>query len=460
MNNYIYIRYSSDLQSADHQINSCINYCKQNKLEIQEENIIKDEGISAYRKTIEARDGILYILDKAQNGEISNLIIFESSRLSRKYYESINLFGKLTQFGVLIHSVSDNKIINKEEIDTLMVAFKSYMNQQASIETGKRVKSAQAILKAEGKHAAGGIPWGFEIKEGYLVPMENMKNEVIELFNDYIVHGTKFCMNKYKIKNRSTLLVKIKNEKYIEIVGEAIFNRANEVRKNRLCCKKNNEAKCLNRSNNVLFEGLLFHKNCNKKLYIYRDNRTSEHKHYWRCSTCRGNENITSKKSFSNVLDRNIEDELLQVLDNLDHEKLEQKYNLRSKKKEIVLELGIKNIEVEIAEKNRTIEKANKRLSQYIMDDAKDELINNISELITENKTKIKALQEELLKKQNEFQLLMNKEMQQESLIKNLLNAKEIYKNATIEQKKAIIQIIVKRIEVRDINDFDIFLNI
>ena len=48
----------------------------------------------------------------------------------------------------------------------------------------------------------------------------------------------------------------------------------------------------------------------------------------------------------------------------------------------------------------------------------------------------------------------------QEALIADILNARDIYKNAGIQQKKAVLQLLVDRIEVSDVNDVDIYLNI
>ena len=59
-----------------------------------------------------------------------------------------------------------------------------------------------------------------------------------------------------------------------------------------------------------------------------------------------------------------------------------------------------------------------------------------------------------------ELESLKERSAYHESLIANLLNAKAIYKTASIAQKKAILNMLINRIEVSDTNDADIFLNI
>jgi methyl-accepting chemotaxis protein len=58
------------------------------------------------------------------------------------------------------------------------------------------------------------------------------------------------------------------------------------------------------------------------------------------------------------------------------------------------------------------------------------------------------------------MQSVQERTEQEEALIQEILNAKEIYKSATVEQKKAILNLLINRIEVADTDEVDIFLNI
>ena len=131
--NVAYLRCSTDLQDVQHQENSINDYAKKNNLTI--DKIIKDEGISAYSKDVTARKGFQEILHLAHLGQINNLIVFESSRISRQFIEGQTLIDELTKCNVSIHSVVDNRIINQNELDQLFNSFKFFMNQKASKET-------------------------------------------------------------------------------------------------------------------------------------------------------------------------------------------------------------------------------------------------------------------------------------------------------------------------------------
>jgi DNA invertase Pin-like site-specific DNA recombinase len=441
---------------VQHQELSITAYAKRNNLTI--DRIIKDEGISAFRKDVSARDGFLEVLDLARKGEVENLIIFETSRISRQFLESQTLIDELTRCNVKIHSVGDNSIINQNELDQLMIAFRSFMNQKASKETGLRVKSAHSKLRAEGKWAAGALPYGFELVNGYAVIRKDLAPEIISLFEDYIFHSSKYVQNKYSIKNRKTLIERISNPMMKQIVGEDLFVRANKVREQRRCAP-NSSAIGLNRTE-VLFEGLLFHQCCGKKLYLNRDYRSKNHAHIFRCKHCRGN-GSTTKKSFSGKrLDKYLEEQVLEILDNLNHDKLAEKFNNRCTKKKLVLELQLKNLKQELSEATNTITKANTKLSMLILSDAEDSVISVITELISNKKNQSAQFQQLISEKETEISQLVESELANELLITNILKAKEIFKSATIPQKKAILQMLIRRIEVSDTNKCDIFLNI
>lgn len=454
--NIAYLRISTNLQTTEQQKIEVEKYAKANNIPI--DLYLQDEGISAYNKTFEHREGMLKLLELVENGKVENVIVFESSRISRKYFESLSLFERLTQRGIAVHSVVDNCIINKSDLDNLLLAFKSYSNMQASKLTGERVKAKQNLLKEQGKHYGGGILWGFKLEDGYLIPNESLIPTVKEYFNNYILYGSGYLKEKYNI-NTQTTSYRIRNKKYIAIVGEQVWEQANKLMSERTCRGDGTLSKSCNSPS--LFEGLLLHKECKHKLYIYYDNRGSTHRRLYRCKYCRGNEGIKTKKSFtSRQLEPYLETQVLEILENLNNKKLIETYNSKKVKKELILELKIKNIEKEITENNNTIEKANKRLQEFILSEASEQVIQTVAELITNKKEEINSLNEEKHALELSYKKLIQAEKEKKMLINNILKAKEIYNNASFEQKKSILQLLINRIEVTDVNEADIYLNI
>ena len=442
-----YVRVSSETQSLEQQKRAINEYADNHNLII--DRFIEDFGISAYKKTFEARDGILEVLELAEQGMVTDLILFETSRISRRYGESVSLFDKLTTKGIRIHSIVDGGIINKHEIDELLIAFRSWSNQQSSKLTSERIKAKLAHLRQQGLYTGGSVTWGFKVVDKRVVPDEELRDTIIQFFNDYIAYGASYVMNKYKINNPVTLNKRIKNEAYKEIVTEELFAHANKVRASR-ACRKSYTSKT-NRSK-WLYEGLLHH-TCGKKLYLSTQTDGS----YYRCYRC----NSTGRKMYkAKELETLLEAELMTVFSNLSYEKLEEQYLLKTEKLKLVLELEIKSLETEIEAAEKQLTTLKNRLTHFLCEDGSDMVIKQISELITNKIAEISSLKTDRDEAVIRLSSANNKEQQQLNQINNLLDAKDIYTNASVEGKKSVLHLIVKDIIVTEYDDIDIFLHI
>lgn len=442
-----YLRVSTTEQTIAQQQKAINEYAAAHNLVI--DKVYSDEGISAYSKTFEAREGLLEILELSEQGLVSDLLLFETSRISRRYGESVSLIERLTMKGVRIHSVVDNGVINQNDIDSLMNAFRSYMNQQSSKLTSERIKAKLAHLKQQGLYTGGSVTWGFTVADRKVVPDEELRPVIIQFFNDYIAFGASYCLEKYKINNPVTLNKRIKNEAYKELVGEELYNHANKVRTSRACRKsyttKTNRSKWL-------YEGLLHH-TCGKKLYLSTQTDGS----YYRCYRC----NSTGRKMYkAKELETLLEAELMTVFANLSYEKLEEQYLLKTEKLKLVLELEIKSLETEIEAAEKQLNTLKNRLTHFLCEDGSDMVIKQISELITNKIAEISSLKTDRDEAVIRLSSANNKEQQQLNQINNLLDAKDIYTNASIEGKKSVLHLIVKDIIVTEYDDIDIFLHI
>ena len=442
-----YMRVSSETQTLDQQKKAINEYASAHNLTI--DRFIEDFGISAYSKSFEAREGLLEIINLAEQGLVTDLLLFESSRLSRRYGESVSLIERLTMKGVKIHSIVDNGIINQNDLDSLMNAFRSYMNQNASKLTSERIKSKLAHLRQQGLYTGGSVTWGFKVVDRRVVPDEELRDTIIQFFNDYIAYGASYVMDKYKINNPVTLNKRIKNEAYKEIVPEELFSHANKVRASR-ACRKSYTSKT-NRSK-WLYEGLLHH-TCGKKLYLSTQTDGS----YYRCYRC----NSTGRKMYkAKELETLLEAELMTVFANLSYEKLEEQYLLKTEKLKLVLELEIKSLETEIEAAEKQLNTLKNRLTHFLCEEGSDIVIKQISELINNKIAEISSLKTERDEAVIRLSSANNKEQAQLNQINNLLDAKDIYTNASVEGKKSVLHLIVKDIIVTEYDDIDIFLHI
>lgn len=443
-----YLRVSTLEQSLGQQQRAIIDYCESHNMVI--DKFISDEGISAYSKSFEERNGMLEVLKLAEANKISDLIIFESSRISRRYGESVSLFDRLTMRGIKIHSVVDNGVINAQDIDQLMNAFRSYMNQQSSKLTSERIKAKLSMMKDNGIYCGGSVLWGFKVVDRKVVTDDDMKDTVVEFFNDYISHGAKYCIDKYNLNSRVVLNKRIKNEAYIEIVGADLFNYANKVRIDRVC-RKDYVSKT-NKSNR-LFEGLLYH-NCGKKLYLSKQNNGSYYRCYDKCSG-------TRKTYKADILEDIIESEIVEVFNDLSYEKLKEQYLLRIEKLKLIYEVELDTVKAESEHIKNQLKQLKKKLAHFLCeDDVNSNVIHNISNLISDNETELTILEERKKEVSAKWNHVSNKIEKQLRHIDNILNAKEIYMNSSIEAKKSILCIIINKIIVSDYENIKILLNI
>jgi hypothetical protein len=323
------------------------------------------------------------------------------------------------------------------------------MNQNSSKLTSERIKAKLAHLKQQGLYTGGSVTWGFTVVDRRVVPDDNLRDTIIQFFNDYIAFGASYCLDKYKINNPVTLNKRIKNESYKVIVGEELWIHANKVRTSRVC-RKSYSSKT-NRSK-WLFEGLLTH-NCGKKLYLSVQTNCT----YYRCYKC----NSTSRKLYkAQKLESLLQDELMSVFANLSYDKLEEQYLLKTEKLKLVLELEVSSLDTEIEAAEKQLTTLKTRLAHFLCEDGSDIVIKQISELINNKIQEIATLKTERDSALIRLSSAGQKEREQMNQINNLLDAKDIYMNASVEGKKSVLHLIVDRIVVNDYDDFAIYLHI
>ncbi|MBQ8192532.1 MAG: recombinase family protein [Bacilli bacterium] len=447
--NVMYIRCSSNLQDTEHQKQSILSYCKANNITI--DKTYEDNAISAYRKDITARNGILDLLADAKSGKIDIVFIFESSRLSRNMYEGLNLVQELTLCNVKIYSIKDNNYINQSEIDSLLNAVKFFINNQESKNISARTKSALQLRKEQGIHL-GGVPWGFKVVDKKLIVDNTI--DIKEFFNDYIAYGTSYCCKKYECTNL-TVLNRIKNKIYLPIIGNELFSLANKTIENRKI-----ERSSIARTNksNELYESLLYH-SCDQKLYISYDYRL-KNPLYYRCTKCKG-KNINGLKSFvGNKINTILNEKVQEILFNLNEKELNKIYLSKCIKKQLVLELQIKELKLQLKQLEGEQTKIKKNLELLMLNDISIDTIENITNILNDKKLDIDSLSLELEEKENNLSNLLSIEKENKSLINNIISASKIYNTASIAQKKAILQLLIKKIVITSYDDIDIYLNI
>ncbi|MDV7992096.1 recombinase family protein [Rhodococcus sp. IEGM 1374] len=139
-----YIRVSTDHQDVDNQLSGIRAYAERERLTIDE---VVGETISGYKSTLKERR-FSEVTQELVSGDL--LIVSETSRISRKLMDVLNVIQGLLDRGVGVIAVKEN-IVFKDDINSKVLAFAFGLS--AEIERNlisARTREALARKKAEG----------------------------------------------------------------------------------------------------------------------------------------------------------------------------------------------------------------------------------------------------------------------------------------------------------------------
>lgn len=451
-----YLRASTNEQKQDveHQKRSIEKYAKANNMKVDK---WYSEYVSAFSTSIDDREKINQIKKLAEENKVENLLVFESSRLARNMEDGLNVLDFFSIHNVRVFSVKDGKCINKEQIDKLFNAIQMYFNEQASRDTSARVKSAKRLAKEQGLWLGGKIPYGFTVQDKKLIVDESKIQTVKEVYKTYISNGCRSAMDflsqytdRYNVNQ--TMLQYMSNPIMIQIVGEDIYDEFMSTKSNR-----NYEGTVRTNRSRIKLEGLLFHEECGGKLSI----DYNRGKLVFRCRKCKLARTVSVKKSFSGErLTANIESKIVELLNNLDRDKLLEKYNTESNTKISLLEMQIERTEKALSQKKKELAKAQNNIQKMLISDMDLSVIEISSGIAKQMESLIAQLTEDLDIKKKKLAAEELRSSKQEDLVDSLLDFKYLYKKGNDEQQKIILNQLIEKVIVRDIDDFDIYLNL
>ena len=451
-----YLRASTNEQKQDveHQKRSIEKYANANNMKVDK---WYSEYISAFSTSIDDREQINEIKKLAEENKVENLLIFESSRLARNMEDGLNVLDFFSMHNVRVFSVKDGKCINKEQIDKLFNAIQMYFNEQASRDTSARVKSAKRLAKEQGLWLGGKIPYGFTVQDKKLIVDESLTDVVKTLYRTYMSNGCRSAIDylsqytdRYNVNQ--TLLQYMSNPIMIQIVGEDVYDEFMSAKSSR-----NNEGAVKTNRTNIKLEGLLFHDECGGKLSI----DYNRGKLVFRCRKCKHIKSVSVKKSFSgDKLTANIESKIVELLNGLDKDKLLDKYNKESNSKITLLKMQIEHTEKALIQKKKELVKAQSNIKKLLTSDVDISLIEISGTIAKQMETLIETLESELEDKKKRLAKEQLKTNNREDLVDSLLDFKYLYKKGNEEQQKTILNQLIEKVVVRDVDDFDIYLNL
>lgn len=480
---YALIRCSSDKQDFQSQMEGIQNYCKNNNINLLEDHIIQEHGISGFKIPLGKREGLNKILELGKSKKIKILIIFNQDRIGRRN-EVIQYIDKLTKLNVLIVSVTEG-IINDTTSDTsdLIYMIKSWTSKYESMKTSKRVKNGLlAKQKEQVNYAHGRILFGYKVVDKKLVVDESKAHIIKKVYQLYIDYGTSKVIDYLESfgikKTTQTIMQLLKNSLYkgiqmhnkqyytdddyneityynkdLAIVSEEVWNKANDMIKKR--CRAKNKVVGYDFRSSFMFEGLCYCEKCGHKLQINYDYRPSIPRLYLLCRHCKSNKSKEQKSFSLSKLEPQLEKAIADVLEyELDKQKLIEHYNKLKNTSINELNQLYQSKKKDLVSKEKSISNANKKLEVLLTNTDLD--VSNIK-IVTSMINRFTKETEELkqcileLEEQMQEQKIINQE--QNEKIELFTKLGQVYKLTSADEQKKILNILIDRIEIS--NDYN-----
>lgn len=478
---YALIRVSDDKQSLQSQMESINKYCRNNDIELLQDNIIIEHGISAFSTKYKDRKGLTTILDLVAKDKINLLIVFNSDRISRRKHDVEDFIFKLTYANVKIISTTEGQLNLNNDTDSLITSIKGWVNEYESSKIAVRVKNGLlAKQKEKANYFHGGkVLLGYKAVNKKLVIDTNTSPIIARVYKLYVDYGTSKAidyLNSVGIKrNPYSLLRMLKNTTYkgylqhhkknyseadyneityynkdLAIVSESIWNEANELIQKRRRVKNSNVGYDFRTS--FMFEGLCY---CEQghKLHIEYDYRPKIPRLYLQCRKCKENKSKEQKNYSLLKLEPQIQRAIDDVLEyELDRDKLEEHYNLKKNNNINQLKELYQLKKKDLNKKELAITNGHKKLELLLASDTDVNTIKIIADMISKLKKEVEELKKDILELEKQINQKQQINQEQNNKIELFSKLKDVYKLASADKQKQILNILIDRIVVS--NDY------
>ena len=146
-------------------------------------DVYADEGITG--TCVNKRDEFLRMVKDCKLGRIDRIYVKSVSRFARNSLECIENIRLLKSYGVSV--LFENDGIDTENMNSEMILYiKSAFAQSESLSGSKRVSTAIRMKMQNGEFSTYTAPYGYEIKDGKLVPIIECQPIIEKIFHDYL----------------------------------------------------------------------------------------------------------------------------------------------------------------------------------------------------------------------------------------------------------------------------------
>ena len=266
----IYARVSTEMQeegrSLEFQIRKCEDFCKYNNYTVKE--VIQDVESGGN----DNREGFLRLQKEIKKKSFDVLVVYESSRISRITLTMLNFVLELQKSDIKFISISQSEINTTTPTGMLFFQIFAVLADYERKQISMRVKSNKWARAKAGIWQGGNVPIGYKKIGKEIVIDEETKEDVIGIFNTYLV--TKSLKETAKILGRNISSIKwiLQNEFYI---GNLMYGRKqNDI--NTGIVKVNKEIKIFKGNHPALIDEDIFREAQQQMLFKQRYTRIED----------------------------------------------------------------------------------------------------------------------------------------------------------------------------------------
>ena len=369
MNVVLYLRYSSDKQteqSIEGQQRICMQYCKQNKLNIIDCYI--DRALSA-SKNIEKRESFQRMIKDSEKRAFEGIVVYKLDRFSRNRYDSATYKNKLKKNGVRVISATEN--ISDDPAGIMMESILEGMAEYYSAELAQKITRGMNESALKCNSCGGIIPLGYRIEnKKFIIDSQTAPivkeaferyaqgetiSEISESFNNRgfkTAKGVPFNKNSFRSMFQNERYIGIYKYKDIRIEGgiPAIIDKE-MFQKVQNMLKKNTTAPARKRATqNYLLSLKLFCGHCGALMTgEYGTSKNGERHYYYKCLTAKQTHSCDKKPVKKEWIERIV---AMDALELLTPEKIDE-----------IADMAIRQIEKDI-EENTTIPALKKQIKE------------------------------------------------------------------------------------------------
>lgn len=509
----VHIRVSTDMQ-AEH--GDSIEAQKNLAKELIEKNggvlykFYIEEGISASKTRLKDRPVLLECLRDIEDGIINNLITYRRDRLVRKTEESLVIRNILEKNNCQIHftATGEQDMELNDPYSKLIENVRSSLDEIESIQTAIRVSDIMFDKAKRGEFSGGNVPYGYEVKDGYLVPIESeipIIQEVVDMYLEgYGKHSIVKWLEGKEVKNKGKRHAKAKKLKQhkrsserwtLDTVDTILFNLtysgqlkytkrlngANETvivdspyikpirtketqeRINKEREKRKNKISPPRRyTTSFLLTGILICSECGRE-YASRT-VTKKNGQIYRYYACKGRTSndsyICNSKSFKKeILEEFILEEAKKYIDQFLNEDMYIKVKKEISKRDEKLKEKLDEVRQNLKQKEKDFQ----ALSRLLLDlNTEDEMYDMMKDMYQKQQkeilSQIKNLKESETKISEELDIQTDQKIDIDDIVKQLKDFENIIEFAPTHLQKQFLETLFSKIEIDKEGNVDFYL--